>query len=61
MTWKPHFEGRDPELDKIVRRRFGRDHDKPCARPEVLTCAMWDCQVRDRCRFPPPPQEQEGS
>lgn len=37
------------EIDKIVCRRFGSQHDKPCASPTMLTCAMWECQVRDRC------------
>ena len=50
MTWKQHIEGRDPELDKIVRRRFGSQHDKPCARPNTLTCALWECQKADRCK-----------
>lgn len=43
---EPERTGR---MAEIARRRFGRDHDKPCERPETLTCAMWACQVRDRC------------
>lgn len=51
MTWAIYVEGRDPDLDVIVRRRFGRDHDRKCARPEILTCALFECQQRDRCRL----------
>lgn len=40
-------------IREIVRRRFGSRHDKPCERPETLTCAIWECQVRDRCVHAP--------
>jgi hypothetical protein len=50
MPWRLYVEGADPELDKIVWRRFGRDHDKPCRRPEMLTCAMWKCQRANQCQ-----------
>lgn len=40
----------DEQLAKIVRRRFGRDHDLPCNRPEVLTCALWACQSVGKCQ-----------
>lgn len=41
------------QISDIVRRRFGSLHDKPCSRAEVLTCARWECQVRDRCQYLP--------
>lgn len=44
-----------PEELAIALRRYGRDHDKPCNDPSVLTCAMLECQVADRCRRGPPP------
>lgn len=34
-----------------VHRRFGRDHEKPCKRPDVLSCAMVECQMADECRW----------
>lgn len=37
-------------MDEIVWRRFGRDHDKPCRNPTVLTCAFWECQVANECQ-----------
>jgi hypothetical protein len=37
--------------DATIWRRFGRNHDKPCKRPEILTCAMWECQKADKCRW----------
>ena len=40
--------GRESE---IAARRFGSDHDKPCKRAGVLTCAMWKCQEADCCQF----------
>jgi len=43
----------DPSWEEIVKRRFGSRHDKPCARPEVLTCAMPECQLANRCRHNP--------
>lgn len=33
----------------ITQRRFGLDHDQPCKRPNVLTCATWQCQKANRC------------
>lgn len=51
MIWKVHQWGEDERMDEIVMRRFGSDHDKPCSRPEVITCSLWDCQVRDRCQY----------
>ena len=51
MAWQLHHEGADPELDKVIARRFGPDHDLPCERREMITCAMWECQIRNRCRY----------
>jgi hypothetical protein len=42
--------------DDWTWRRFGRQHDKPCKRPNILTCAMWECQQADECRW----DEQQG-
>lgn len=50
MTWRLHQRGADPERDKILARRFGRDHDKPCRRSKVLTCALWECQRANQCQ-----------
>ena len=40
----------DTTADAIVWRRFGRNHDKPCKRPDILTCALWECQKANECR-----------
>lgn len=40
-----------PTTDEVVRRHFGRNHDKPCKRPSVLTCALWECQKANECRW----------
>lgn len=40
-----------PQKDDWVWRRFGRDHDKPCCNPTVLTCAMPECQIANACRL----------
>jgi hypothetical protein len=56
FKWGVYHPGLDPEIDKIVRRRFGRDHDRPCNNPDMLTCAMPECQYADACqasRFQP--------
>jgi hypothetical protein len=50
MSWREHVLGADPVLDEIIMRRFGRDHDKPCADPTVLTCTFVECQVANRCQ-----------
>jgi hypothetical protein len=50
LGWKVHRPGQDPELDEIVYRRFGRDHKRPCRRPEVTTCALWACQFANACQ-----------
>ncbi|MGY4622000.1 hypothetical protein ACVWZ4_007227 [Bradyrhizobium sp. USDA 4472] len=56
MTWSVYIRGKDPELDKIVSRRFGSRHEKPCNNPNVLTCAVWECQKADCCqRWPQHP------
>lgn len=41
---------KEHEIREIVARRFGSRHAKPCANPQVLTCAMWKCQVADSCQ-----------
>lgn len=52
----------DEDVEAVVLRRFGKDHEQPCARRNVLTCAMWKCQVRNRCQtLPPPPHTQEAA
>lgn len=48
--WQVYTPGLDPEHDKIVSRRFGRDHKKKCNDPNVLTCAMSECQNANKCR-----------
>ena len=40
-----------PPADDPMWRRFGRDHDKPCKQPTVLTCAMPECQLADECQY----------
>lgn len=39
------------DVEEIVKRRYGRRHEKPCAKPDTLSCSLWECQERDRCRF----------
>lgn len=60
MAWRRYFEGADPERDVIVRRRFGPAHDRPCNRPEVITCARWQCQKANRCQSATPAQRGEA-
>lgn len=38
------------DLDDITSRRFGSNHDLPCIRTDVLTCAKWECQNAGRCQ-----------
>ena len=47
MTDKP--SSNVTSVAEIVTRRFGRDFDKPCDNPNVLECALWPCQVKDKC------------
>ncbi len=35
--------------EDIARRRFGRDHDRPCKIDSVLTCAFSECQEANKC------------
>lgn len=51
MTWMVHEWGVDPQLDEIISRRFGPNHDKPCERPEILMCSLWECQRRNQCQY----------
>lgn len=37
-------------MDDIALRRFGRDHERPCKRPEILTCARSQCQQANACQ-----------
>ena len=50
--WSEYRPGLDAELDKIVKRRFGRDHEWPCNNPNVLTCAQPECQYANACQEP---------
>ncbi len=34
---------------RIAGRRFGPTFNKPCNDPEVIECAMWECQLANRC------------
>lgn len=51
MTWRIHVPGRDPSLDEIVTRRLGRMYSRRCENPDMLLCASWGCQYRDRCKL----------
>ena len=56
--WRVHRPGINPEIDAIIARRFGNRHSRPCNDPNVLTCAMSECQWADECRLcPSPPRE----
>lgn len=46
--------------DDWVWRRFGRDHDKPCGDPTMLTCAVPECQIANRCRLLPDKESGAG-
>jgi len=48
MGWRVYYPGVCPKTDKILRRVFRRGQ---CARPEVIECRVWACQVRNRCRY----------
>jgi hypothetical protein len=39
--------------DHVIRRKFGRLHETPCADPNVLTCSLWQCQQANRCKKSP--------
>jgi hypothetical protein len=41
----------EADWNEIVWRRFGRNHDKPCQRPEILTCALVECQKANCCQY----------
>jgi hypothetical protein len=49
-----------PVSEKIVLRRFGRFHDKPCDNPNTLTCAMPECQIANRCALARLREERKG-
>jgi hypothetical protein len=42
----------DPDAE-IFKRRFGRNHSKPCKNPRTLICAMPECQYANECRASP--------
>lgn len=49
-------------LDDVLARRFGSAHARPCADPNTVTCTLWDCQERNRCKKSfnlPPGQEAD--
>jgi hypothetical protein len=48
--WREHRPGLDPDLDKIVARRFGSKHDRPCRNPDMLSCARAQCQFENECQ-----------
>lgn len=39
------------ETREITSRRFGHAFERPCQRPEIVECAMWECQVASICRY----------
>lgn len=41
------------DIIKIAKRRFGSRHEKPCNNPRTLTCALWECQVANKCQESP--------
>jgi hypothetical protein len=55
--WRQHYPGFDPEIDKIVARRFGSRHERPCKNPNMLTCAAAECQYANACQHFTSPQE----
>jgi len=58
-AWRVHRWGQNPELDEIVARRFGSRFDRPCNNPNIVECAMWECQQANRCaRYPSPPSKE---
>ena len=44
----PKHEAPDSE---VIWRRFGSEHEKPCKRLGVTTCAMWECQKANQCQW----------
>jgi hypothetical protein len=40
----------EAELHEIVKRRFGSLWSDPCKRPDVQTCAFWNCQISGECQ-----------
>lgn len=55
--WQIYRES-DPDAE-IVQRRFGKEHDRPCHRPNVLTCAMPECQYANACQHGVPTPNNE--
>lgn len=48
--WSVYKGEHDSDPDHPVWRRFGLAHDKPCLRPDVLTCARSECQHANACQ-----------
>lgn len=38
------------ETSEIVSRRFGPKFERKCERPEVIECALWECQSVGFCQ-----------
>lgn len=39
------------EHEKALARRFGPAFEKPCARPSIIECALWECQMFNECKM----------
>jgi hypothetical protein len=57
--WR-EFRTSDPDAH-IVMRRFGRNHEKACNRPDVLTCALLECQSANECQAARPLPESDDA
>jgi hypothetical protein len=49
MGWRLYKSGLDPELDQIVRRRFGPRFERPCSKATTIECALPKCQYANMC------------
>ena len=36
--------------NEVLARRFGPKFERPCANPQMIECADWECQSRGRCK-----------
>jgi len=43
--------GLRPTPEKDYMLRGGPGFDYPCARPDIIECALWECQHQQRCQF----------
>ena len=41
----------DTPDSESAKRRFGRDYEKKCKHPDIVECAQWECQSRDKCKY----------